>query len=421
MISDDLLKISQIANVEEANYEQANENDSKSNTDSSSRTSSSKEKKKEKAKKKLTKPKSQDTLKQERGYGEKFKDFVCTKRSLNIDLINLRLNFDRILKWGIPYPTCSGMRKLSALDAVNNTSNFIKNNPGVLAGVFQKDGWDKSLDAMLKSSLVNKLGAFGLTNALTTCLLGKSSRSLYGNGAMNGPLSSRNALKEKLLQDNCGMALSQIPFVNKILDNAVVGHVFNAMMGEGGSKAYEYTMAALGVSGLRSTVLGGMVSSIMYSREYNTRGHLYLAFDVMNSGQLTKQDYISLKADSRFILDALDKDKEKNNPKTLDPSTDFDKVIDVITKVDQTWAKDDNFSITKGNKSLTELANGKLLSKKKTISLTGNYTTEVKAEHHISIINQFAGTNTDTGVTKNSISSATFSSSSASSSCGCAS
>lgn len=416
MISDDFLKISHVADIEESNYETANENESKVESSDSSETSTSST---SKEKKKITKPKSQESLKQEKGFGDKFRDFVCNKRSLKLNRLSLSLNFDRKLDWGISYPTCSGMKEISAFDAVTGVSNFIKENPGVLAGVYQKDGWDKSLDALIKSSLLNKIKPFGLTNAITTCLLGKSSRSLYGNGIMNGSLASRNSLKEKLLESNCGTALSQIPFVNKIVENATVAHLYNSIMGKG-SSPYQHIMAVLNDTGLKETAIGGLIGSLAYSHEYNTRGHLFLTFDVIQSGVLTNKDYLYLRTDSKFILDALDKDKEKNNPKHLDPSGDFDKIITVITKADQSWAKDDNFSSTKGNKSLTELANGKLLSKKKTINLTGNYTTEVKAEHHISIINQFAGTNTDVGLKKSQLSVAKVTVSQPSS-CGCAS
>lgn len=350
--------------------------------------------------KKLSKPdiKTPDLKKQKGGM---FSNALCCKLpSLKIRLPKLKFSLSlRKLKFSFKnnlsfsLSICGKEKKINPTNAILNTANFIKKNPGILSP-------DKStrLNALLKSDLLGKMNLLGLGATLPTCILGKSVGSLYGTSASGlGPsVRSRNGLKELLYQDPCTAMFAKQPLINKWLSDSIAGQFIGTLVSADKEKAFSYVDLALGVMGQRESALGSLASALAYAYDYNTRKKFELVNQVIGTGKLRGPDYIYLKTDSKKLLENLDAEKEKNDNKTKDPIKDFDTIVGVLGTVDPSWNKDPvstknepNYSATACNKTLYELSNKVLTSTNVELSLTGTYTTALKPEHHIAIIHKF--------------------------------
>ena len=419
MISDNSLNILSIANVNNANYNTTSEavdkelkNEEKQSSSTASKdTNKAKNKTKEKKVKKASK-----TGQQKKGFFNN--KLFCGDKSLNLRIPQLKLNFDRILNWGISANVCGKQKKFQPYAAVMSTANIIQNNPGLLSG-----DKESALNALLKSNLLEKMIPLGLGRAVAPCLLNRTSGSLYGSDNGMGPtLKSKNALREALYQDSCGAAIANVPLVSQFIDNNVYANLVSVMIGSANGQAgvYDWMNAALGIAGERQGAIGSLLGSLAYAYDYNVRDRIKVSYQLFNEGKITGADYMYFNTNSDLILSKLDEEKEKNNPNTTTPSQDFDMVIDVITKADSSWNEDDNYYKTKGNQTLNELANAKLINQKqKRVELTANYTTTVTAAHSISIINKFNNTTSSNNINKARVSG--FNSSNIRKSSGCSS
>lgn len=399
MISDNNLNIKNLATVDKTDFNTKSEAIDKALTKAEKAQQKALAKQEKQATKIASKQakKSSQSNQQRKGFFNN--KFLCGDKSLNLRLPSLKVDFDRLLNWDLSVNICGKQKKIQPYAAVMGASNIIRNNPGLLSG-----DKDAALDALLKSNLLEKMVPLGLGRTIGPCLLRRSSGSLYGSDAGLGPtLKSKNALREQLYGDQCGAAIANVPFVSNWLDNSTSAMLLSTIIGtaNGQAGAYDWVMAGLSITGNRGSALGSLLGSLAYAYDYNVRDKMRVTHQVFNSGKVTSGDYMYFQTSSDLILDKLDEELEKNNPNTNTPAQDFDIIIDVINKADATWNQDDNYYKTNGNKSLTDLANSKLLNKKaKKVELTGNYTTVLEPEHHISIINKFNGTTSTTGINK---------------------
>lgn len=318
-----------------------------------------------------------------------FNDFICNKvPSMLNRLKNFKLKFDRKLNLNLDktftMTVCGKEKKLNLMDAVMKASEIIRKNPGLLSG-----DKDAMLNALLKSDILAKMNILGLGATIPTCILRKTVGSLYGQSDTGlGPsLRSRNALKELMYSDPCSAMFANNPLISSWLSNNAAAQIISTLMSNNPDKAFSLVDSALGIFGQRDSVLGGLMSSLAYAYDYNTRNKV----DVLDRiwPKLTGQDIVQLRTDSSTILKKLDEEKEKNNIVSKKPSEDFNKYTNVISKLDPTWNYNNNYSGTKGNNTLSELSNQVLKDTVDPIDLSGVYKTVLKPQHYIAIINKF--------------------------------
>lgn len=331
----------------------------------------------------------EDTNKSKKGI---FSNLLCCKLpSLKIRLPKYKLSFNRKLSFkfnmdlSFSLSICGKEKKVNPLDSVMKLANTIKKNPGLLS-----PNREDRLNALLKSDILAKMNILGLGATIPTCILDKTIGSMYGSDSGLGPsLRSRNALKTLLYQDPCTAMLANQPLVSKWLSNSTAAAFISTLISSDKEKAFSFVDLALGVLGQRESALGSLASALAYSYDYNTRNKLQLVNQVIGTGKLTGKDYIYMKVNSNQVLKDLDGEKEESDPKTRDPEGDFNKYLDIFNKLDPTWNENNNYHSTTGNKTMTELSNSILLNRYNEINLTGNYTTVLKPEDHIAIINKF--------------------------------
>ena len=399
MISDNNLNIKNIATVDKTDFNTKSEAMDKAISKAEKAQQKAIAKQEKQASKIASKQAKKSTQSNQQRKGFLNNKFLCGDVSLNLRLPTIKLDFDRLLNWDLNVNVCGNQKKLKPYAAVMGVSNIIRNNPGLLSG-----DKDTALNALLQSNLLEKMVPLGLGKTIAPCLLKRSSGSLYGSDAGLGPtMKSKNALREQLYGDQCGAAIANVPFVSNWLDNSTSAMLLSTIIGtaNGQAGAYDWVMTSLNVVGDRGSALGSLLGSLAYAYDYNVRDKLSVTYQVFNSGKVTATDYMYFQTSSDLILEKLDDELEKNNPTSSNPTRDFDVIIDVINKADSTWNQDDNYYKTNGNKSLTDLANSKLLNKKaKRVELTGDYTTTLEPQHHIAIINKFNGTTSTTGINK---------------------
>lgn len=282
--------------------------------------------------------------------------------------------------------TCTCSSSAMIYDAIMSVATTVETIKGILSSDLET-----VLKNLIKSELQGILQELGLGKSVPSSLINTSVGTLYGEDKIIGPtLSGRKTLDDMLYQNNGASSLIDTTGTSSWLTTSAVSSMLCDVVSVDTTQAYELIEKALSVAGLRDTTLRSLFTSLTHTEHYATRNKISVAYDVITSGKLFADDKMSMKVNAGAVLNALDVEKSETNPTTVDPSSDFEKILTVLNTADGGWSENNtNFYKASENKTLTELATYKLKEYRETINLTGEYTTSLNPEHHIAIINTF--------------------------------
>ena len=312
--------------------------------------------------------------------------------SLKMDKYKSLLNIGKSCKIGfnsnINVSVCGKTKTINPLDAISSVSSFIKKYPSILSSTKET-----LLRALVRDELVTKLGLGKLGTIVQKCLIDKVLDDVNSSDYGAGPtLRSKNTLRSLLNQDSCLSSLASTPLVSKFLSNASTVSLINVLLNKDKNTTQDLIEALMTVAGQRETAIAGLASALAYAKDYNTRAKMKLVNSVFKkkSNNITAKDYISIKVDANIVLKKLDEEKEKVNPQTNDPVTEFKEINETLDIVDPNWKEDNNYYKVIGNSTMADLAERALESNSVTQEFTSNTVkTELKSEHYIAIINKF--------------------------------
>lgn len=301
----------------------------------------------------------------------------CSLPSLNILSGEWANALFRNLGLNLSLGICDNYRKNNLNDSRFSMYELLMNNPGLLTG-----DMEDRFAALLQSGMLGSFNILGInSNTLLCCVMNKSMASLYRSSLPmgGGSLSIRQKLSMLGMQHGCAGAIAGD--VGAFFLGNLGGNFFANLIDGDLSKASTWVNGMLALTGMEGTVLGAIAQSLAVSHDYKK------IFQVVDTVPIAPKDQIHIYVDSTIVIENIKKTEEKDVDYT------FDEIANGLDKVCPGWDKKDGETYVpnvKDNENLNKLATNKLLTNfKNDISLTGNYITELKREHHISIANLF--------------------------------